>query len=397
MHYVTEFSSQEGEDLYEDDPRWQLLQRILATPDFVRSPRLADFLRYATRVTLAGDAASLSEQHIGEAVFGRPPSYDSSADTIVRSHALRLRRKLQQYFLLAGEHEPLWLDMPRGSYAVVFMPSPRAAPEHSGETALPTPELPAEDALLAPPAPPARPEITVPPVDPPHTRGRLWLFLSVAVVAVAVLVAVTLHLRRPANTGPSQHLLWGRIFASNAPTRIVLGDSGLVLFHAVTHQYISLGDYLQHNYEPHMQHLEQVDPRFALFLTSRRYTSMVDANAEIRLTRLPEAAPDRTLLQYARDMRLNDFKNGSLILLGAQESDPWVELFEHSMDFIFSGPVPGRPAAFLNRKPKNSEPTAYRMSSDKSKTQVYAVIAFLPNLDAIRKCPVARRPQHGRH
>ena len=67
---------------------------------------------------------------------------------------------------------------------------------------------------------------------------------------------------------------------------------------------------------------------------------MVDAATLGRLLRLPEATPDRTLVSYARDMQLNDFKTGNLILIGAEEADPWVELFEKSMDFYLA---PTRP------------------------------------------------------
>src|SRR5580698_8642948 len=108
----------------EEDPRYQLLQRILATPDFVRSPQLSRFLLYICTATFEGRGQTLSEQHVGVAVFGREPDYDSAADTIVRSHALRLRRRLEQYFQRAGQHEPVHLVIPRGGYAPVFLPVP---------------------------------------------------------------------------------------------------------------------------------------------------------------------------------------------------------------------------------------------------------------------------------
>src|SRR5580698_9991194 len=106
----------------DDDSRYQLLQRILATPGFVRSPQLSKFLLYICTVTFEGRGQTLSEQHVGVAVFGREPDYDSAADTIVRSHALRLRRRLEQYFQRAGRNEPVHLVIPRGSYAPVFLP-----------------------------------------------------------------------------------------------------------------------------------------------------------------------------------------------------------------------------------------------------------------------------------
>src|ERR1700761_2761864 len=116
--------SGEGDRSPEKDPRYQLVERILATPDFVRSPQISKFLSYICTATFENPGQNLSEQHIGVEVFGREPDYDSAADTIVRSHALRLRRRLEQYFQKAGRDEPLHLVIPRGSYTPVFLSAP---------------------------------------------------------------------------------------------------------------------------------------------------------------------------------------------------------------------------------------------------------------------------------
>ena len=105
---------------YERDPRWKLVQRIVADPSFVRSTRLSQFLIYVCREFLAGRAASLNEQRIGEVVFERPVGYDPREDNIVRSHASRLRLRLEAYFKEEGAAEELRLVIPRGSYVPVF-------------------------------------------------------------------------------------------------------------------------------------------------------------------------------------------------------------------------------------------------------------------------------------
>jgi hypothetical protein len=40
-------------------------------------------------------------------------------------------------------------------------------------------------------------------------------------------------------------------------------------------------------------------------------------------------------VRFARDLRPNDFKTGDVILLGASEADPWVELYEPRLNFLF--------------------------------------------------------------
>jgi hypothetical protein len=382
-----------------DDPRYQLMQRILATPDFVRSPQLSKFLLYICTSALEENGQPLTEQHIGVTVFGREPDYDSAADTIVRSHALRLRRRLEQYFQKAGKEETLCLTIPKGSYTPLFVATPplwsddepgseheirasAAAYERDSET------LPHETSL---------PDKAVAEIIQPAStfaqraassanRGSVslvWRYriLTGFLLAFSVLVMVTfgLHLRTHLRVS-RRHILWGRLFNEDQPTQIVLGDSGLVLFHAITKRYVSLHDYLSNDYSKQMPYVERTDPEFANFIRHRRYTSMVDAMTLAHLVRLPEAAPERTLVHYARDMHIEDFNNDNLILIGAEEAVPWVELFETHMDFVFSIEHPDRHSSFVNRHPLPGELAEYSPNSDTTKGKAYGVIAFMPNL-----------------
>ncbi|MFZ1938605.1 MAG: hypothetical protein WAU67_05870, partial [Terracidiphilus sp.] len=57
------------------DPRWQLIERITASPSFQKSARIRDLLRFMAERTLHGHAEDLSEHRIGSAVFGKPQDY----------------------------------------------------------------------------------------------------------------------------------------------------------------------------------------------------------------------------------------------------------------------------------------------------------------------------------
>src|SRR5271155_3400277 len=74
------------------------LGRILESSMFVQSDRLGRFLRFTVETTLAGDAETLKEYLIGTEVYQRNPSYNPNEDSIVRSEARRLRRKLNEYY-----------------------------------------------------------------------------------------------------------------------------------------------------------------------------------------------------------------------------------------------------------------------------------------------------------
>jgi hypothetical protein len=386
----------------EDDPRYQLLQRILATPDFLRSPQLSKFLLYVCTAAFDETAQHLSEQHIGVIVFGREPDYDSAADTIVRSHALRLRRRLEQYFQKAGKDEVFHLVIPRGSYTPSFIPA--ATSSHpTASSSIRHPEALSASNETGPEAPLHLSPVSALSTSEPtqgvtqptrHLESRasvvrplslVWRYrlLTGFLALLFVLLSVTfvLHLRTHLRMS-RRHPLWGRLFSEDQPTQIVLGDSGLVLFHAVTRQYVSLHDYLSNDYSKQMPFVEHVEPSFADFLLHRRYTSTVDALTLAHLVRLPEASPERTLVHYARDMHIEDFNTDNLILIGAEEAVPWVELFENHMDFVFSIDNPGRQSSFINRHPQSGELAAYSPYTDATKGKAYGVIAFLPNLGA---------------
>src|SRR5271155_3458472 len=92
-------------DVPVQDARWELLERVLASPKFARSPRLSEFLRYVCECALSGRADEISEQQIGVQVFKRPANYNSNDDSIVRSHARLLRQSLDLYFDQQGRSE----------------------------------------------------------------------------------------------------------------------------------------------------------------------------------------------------------------------------------------------------------------------------------------------------
>ncbi|WP_263383987.1 hypothetical protein [Granulicella arctica] len=373
-----------------DNAARALVTRILASPDFIRSPQLSKFLLYICKVSFEGRSRILSEQHVGVEVFGRAPDYDTAADTIVRSHALRLRRRLEQYFQRAGRHEPLHLIVPRGGYVPIFLAVPAGSPPEDHPVAFfvaalseTETEAPAEGPGstyiegLAEPGPSA---LTTALKTTPVTVWRHRFVIAVLALLLIILsIAFGFHLRSHFLVS-RHHPLWGRLFTDDQPTRIVLGDSGMVLFHATTRRYVSLHDYLSHDLSKQLPFVEQVEPHFAEFLAGRRYTSMVDAMTLAHLLRLPEALPERTLVHYARDMRLEDFKSSNLIIIGAQEAVPWVELFEPSMDFVFSIDNPERHSTFVNKQPRPGESQEYNSYSPATRTKAYAVLAFLPNL-----------------
>ncbi len=88
------------------DIRWQLIERITASPPFQKSTRLRDLLRFMAERTLHGQPQDLTEHRIGSAVFGKPQDYSVVEDSSVSVHVRQLRLKLHEYFDGEGREEP---------------------------------------------------------------------------------------------------------------------------------------------------------------------------------------------------------------------------------------------------------------------------------------------------
>src|ERR1039458_2011196 len=116
-----------------DDERWVIVKLAVESPHFRKSPRLSQLLFYLSEQTLLGRTHLLTEHNIAVAVFERGPNFDPAADTIVRSHMVRLRQKLGQYAEGEGAAVAFQMSIPRGEYVVLFtrvaleIPTPPAA------------------------------------------------------------------------------------------------------------------------------------------------------------------------------------------------------------------------------------------------------------------------------
>jgi len=359
--------------ILDGDDRWQLVERILATPDFLRSPRLSEFLRYVARATLEGSSSTLSEQHLGEVIFGRPPNYDSTIDSIVRSHALRLRQRLDQYFTRMGQQEPIRLHMPRGGYTVVFEPV----------------ELPSPPAFE--PEPLNLENVPAVPVSEPENQDRtkqfkqlliLCIFLGISSLVLLCLNFFLWHTRNTRSSSPPQtHPLWSTMFSPGHKTTLVVADSALALFHGQMKSETSLDEYLSRNFQ---KELRDVSPERAAALRDigeLRYTSFVDLGILSHLESLPQARQGNFSIKYARDLHMSDLKDGNVILSGSSDANPWVELFEPDMNFVMQRSFKPAESVVLNRHPLPGEQAAYIIPSGATEDHVYGVIAFLPNLD----------------
>ena len=101
------------------------LERIIASSAFDASLRNRAFLRFVVEETLAGRGDRIKAYTIATSVLGRDEAFDPQSDPIVRIEASRLRRSLERYYLMAGQDDPIRIDIPNGATSPRF--SARAA------------------------------------------------------------------------------------------------------------------------------------------------------------------------------------------------------------------------------------------------------------------------------
>ncbi len=96
------------------------LQKILNSPLFRKAPRHSRFLSFVVGKALAGEGDGVKEYVIGVEVFDRSQSYDPGSNPVVRAEARRLRSRLAEYYRDFGQHDPVHIELPKGTYVPVF-------------------------------------------------------------------------------------------------------------------------------------------------------------------------------------------------------------------------------------------------------------------------------------
>jgi hypothetical protein len=352
--------------------RRELVHRIVRSPTFARSERLGTLLTYVCDLALTGREAEINEQKIGHAVFGRSRDYDSAVDGIVRSQASRLRQRLELYFQQEGADETLRVAIPRGGYVPVF------------ETRNLSDSLPiAAQKTVHDIVPQKSSDVS--------SRGSFsgrWLPWGLSFVLALMLTAVWVHDRRgPRQAGVAdlpKHPLWSHLFRANQSTMVVAPDSGLVLFHGLSGQDLDLKGYMDAGYRSEPGTPAQIGPAASfkeslLDLANRRYTSIVDLKTILSLKDRARTLGSEVAVRYARDLRPNDFKTGNVILLGSSEADPWIELYEQNMNFVFKDDYRGV-FTIANRHPQKGEPAHWESRRDDPQRRVFGVVAYMPSL-----------------
>lgn len=334
------------------------LDRILASEEFAGSAQLSRFLRHIVENSLPGKDAVLKESVIGVAVFNRGSSYDSKTDPIVRVEARRLRARLHAYYKRNGVDEAIRISLPKGGYVPKFEIAAAPAGNH---------EAGAEIASSVAPV-------------PPRARNFSSLWAVVVIVLLCALISGAL-LYRASEPGRLAALFWSSLLQAEQPALLIPADSSLVVLENLSHQSVSLPEYISGEYRARLIGSSGPNHDLVSIFGTRRYTSIADLEFAIRLAHRSEAARMGVVTRYARDVRVGDVKGRNVILLGARQANPWVGLFEKEATFRLDDDERTAGLRIVNLAPQEGEEATIERSPAQMAEEIYGIVTYHRNTD----------------
>lgn len=380
-------STDEIDPALHNDPRWQLVERVIASSGFQRASQLRQILIYISHYAITRtDRESIRECEIACDVLGRRDDFDPASDNIVRVQISHLRRRLETYFSTEGANETLIMTVPKGSYIPVF----EAMPARTGATTppplrdyAPLPETPAvdtsEDAINS---------TVSPSVESTRFLDTKILFaISVLFVfASAVFALITFYYRteKPssATTKSDTSVFLQPLLRNGSDVSIILPDTSLLVIETIMNRELTLNDYMKLFPNGELDDISDPKLRSALqILGSKRATTFGEAKVANDLANKLTYWGMHCKIHYARDLHVSDLSDGNVIILGSRKTNPWQELFLDHINYRFVQGSLFHSYFFENTHPRPGQATRYAMDiSSKEQIVTYSDVAMTPNL-----------------
>lgn len=333
------------------DPRGELILRVVSSEHFRTSTRLREFLLYVGQCAINNSPEGATEQQIGVHVFNRSPGYNSSEDSIVRTHARLLRQRLAEYFSGEGAHEQTVIEIPKGHYLPVFRPaSPELATFHSPQPAPLHPEpFPVPSVSAAP--------------DPAHRRTSIRLAIAASFLVVLAALAFWRMRPKPPALESATETLWAPFLSGSQP--LVIYSNALFVKDADDGFHVAPTEATASPNQP----LQESGTLL--------YTGTGAVMAIHQLTQLFDAHHAGFVLKRSHLVSWDDARSTNLIFIGSRLQNPALTMLPSMNDFTLL--VDPNSAGIVNLHPKPGEPAVYsRPKYFFSKD--YAVLALLPGL-----------------
>jgi hypothetical protein len=326
------------------DARWAIVERIVSSQHFKTSPRLCQFLQYVADCAIRESPEEATEQQIGIRVFGRLPGYNSSEDSIVRTHARLLRQKLEAYFSQEGAAEPIVVEMPKGHYLPVFTHRSEGLAHVEKPTLMQPPEAARPFSRL-------RGAVT----------SHFWAFAGTALVVLASTgVLAWRHWVRPATAESPVDVFWRPYLTGDPP--IVIFSNALFKGDSTTGlSYASNEDAGAKTQGPYVD----------------TYTGIGELASVYNLTKLFDAHKSSFILKRSLLVTWDEAELRNLIFIGSRAENPSLRVLPSTTDFTMVASTDS--AGVVNHNPIPGEPLVYSRP-EHPLNRDYAILALLPGV-----------------
>ena len=344
------------------DSRSAEVERIVESSALHGSESLCRLLRYLANRSLHDPGTTIREHEIAVEVFGRS-AFDPRIDSTVRVNVTRLRAKLFDYYNGSGAEDPILVELPKGSYNIVFQSRP----------------------VEPPPAPVAHSPLATSGGGPdgpgrsPGGRGvNAWLAAALTGMSVVtILLAATLLLDQrgrggagaglPPTDSTSLRKFWGMLLNRPSEPWVVFSNAAFVGRPATGMRYM----------------VPAQD-------SGREVLDFYTGIGEV----LGVHALDRTFTFLGRSMRvkrggllsLDDVENNDVVYVGSPLENLTLRDVPGLRDFEFrlaeDGPRRGE-GVLVNLAPMPGEPKLFQ-PSPLPLTEDFAVVALVPGLNPSR-------------
>jgi hypothetical protein len=312
------------------------LNEITEGPAFKGSPRSAQFLEYVIWQSAAGKVADLKERTVGVELFGRPPTYDTGEDAIVRVTASDVRKRLMQHYSGVGNASEFRIGLPSGGYVPELIRTSNVGNEGL-VTQLSVDERPVE--------PPVQGFASWVGTRNETSLGwKYWILPTLGFIALIVGIVPTI-VNRPGQAasrgkmvGSSGAAPWASLFDGSRRVLIVASDPNIEEIQRMSHSSLSLSDYANQSYlPPGASTLSPAEIGFMKDILRGNKISSFDGSIIANLASLMTPGHNRLLVRAARNLRVKDLQTDeNLVLLGSPRSNPWTSMFDPVLDFRFA-------------------------------------------------------------
>ena len=339
-----------GAGMSEKDVYRNQIKRLVSSQVLHSSESLCKLMQYLAKHALEHPNTPLKEYQLATEVFGRRSDFDPQSDSTIRVQAGRLRLKLAEYYSSEGAHDPVIVELPKGTYILSFHQREQAAPKAAIEAAAATTG-----------------DSKVP---------RSWL-IAVAALSVLLLLAVasigmihssrqTVATAHAGNFEPSLpfQMFWKPFISGPDEPWLIFSNAAFVGRPETGMRYFSASR----------------DPQDAIW---DHYTGVGEVLAVHSL--------DEVFGQFHRQLRvkrgslfsLDDAKNNDLIFLGSPSENLSLAEIPSTKEFVFqrmtTGPRKGD-LAIVNVHPQAGEATEFLASPSSPMIEDYALIGLVPGL-----------------